>query len=41
VLTGKSFEVLEAELLGGQKLQGSLTAKEVNFVLAKKRLESQ
>ena len=29
VKTGKSLEVLEAELLGGQKLQGPMTAKEV------------
>ena len=32
-LTGKPIEVLEAELLNGQKLQGPLTAKEVHDVL--------
>jgi glycerol-3-phosphate dehydrogenase (NAD+) len=36
VLTGKSFEVLEQELLNGQKLQGTLTAKEVHQVLEQK-----
>jgi glycerol-3-phosphate dehydrogenase (NAD+) len=38
VLTGKSFEVLEEELLNGQKLQGSLTAKEVHLILRDHRL---
>ncbi|KAI8925901.1 hypothetical protein BC831DRAFT_380577, partial [Entophlyctis helioformis] len=33
VLTGKSFDVLEAELLNGQKLQGSLTSKEIHEIL--------
>ncbi|KAJ3089032.1 Glycerol-3-phosphate dehydrogenase, partial [Quaeritorhiza haematococci] len=33
VLTGKSFEVLEKEMLNGQKLQGTLTAKEVHEIL--------
>eukprot|EP00161_Ancyromonas_sigmoides_P005485 TRINITY_DN1598_c0_g1_i1.p1 TRINITY_DN1598_c0_g1~~TRINITY_DN1598_c0_g1_i1.p1 ORF type:complete len:357 (-),score=199.85 TRINITY_DN1598_c0_g1_i1:850-1920(-) len=31
--TGKSFDELEVELLGGQKLQGTLTAKEIHTVL--------
>merc|ERR1719453_1425850 len=34
----KSLEEIEAELLGGQKLQGTLTAKEVNQVLKMKSL---
>ncbi|KAI9357945.1 NAD-dependent glycerol-3-phosphate dehydrogenase C-terminus-domain-containing protein [Zopfochytrium polystomum] len=33
VQTGKSFEVLERELLNGQKLQGTLTAREVHQIL--------
>lgn len=33
VRTGKSFEVLEKEMLNGQKLQGTLTAKEVHEIL--------
>jgi len=36
VKTGKTLEVLEAELLGGQKLQGPMTAKEVHHVLQSK-----
>lgn len=38
VLTGKSFEVLEKEMLNGQKLQGTLTAQEIYEILNKKQL---
>ena len=31
VKTGKTLDVLEAEMLGGQKLQGPMTAKEVHI----------
>ncbi|KAJ1339004.1 glycerol-3-phosphate dehydrogenase (NAD(+)) [Batrachochytrium salamandrivorans] len=41
VLTGKSFEVLETELLNGQKLQGSLTSKDVHDILVIKGLVSE
>ena len=37
----KSLDEIEAELLGGQKLQGTLTAKEVNHILKMKGLESE
>merc|ERR1712194_892505 len=37
----KSLDEIEAELLGGQKLQGMLTAKEVNHVLKMKGLEHE
>merc|ERR1711988_1942924 len=37
----KSLEQIEAEILQGQKLQGTLTAKEVNHVLKAKGLESE
>jgi len=37
----KSLEEIEAELLGGQKLQGTLTAKEVNHILKMKGLEDE
>ncbi|KAK4336528.1 hypothetical protein RND71_044244 [Anisodus tanguticus] len=35
----KSFEVLEAEMLNGQKLQGPQTAEEVGVLLKEKKLE--
>ena len=41
VTTGKSLSELEAEMLGGQKLQGPETAAEVNFMLKQKGLEAQ
>jgi len=41
VTTGKSLSELEAEMLGGQKLQGPETAAEVNFMLKQKGLEDQ
>merc|ERR1719502_1652664 len=37
----KSLEQIEAEILQGQKLQGTLTAKEVNHVLKAKGLEAE
>eukprot|EP00967_Tisochrysis_lutea_P024127 scaffold27680_cov33-Tisochrysis_lutea.AAC.4 len=37
----KSLEQIEAELLAGQKLQGTLTAKEVNHILKMKGLEHE
>lgn len=41
VLTGKPIEVLEAEMLNGQKLQGPLTASEVHEFLKKDGKEEQ
>lgn len=38
VVTKKSFEELEKELLDGQKLQGTLTAQEVHEILEKRGL---
>jgi len=37
----KSLDEIEAELLGGQKLQGTLTALEVNHILKAKGLEHE
>jgi glycerol-3-phosphate dehydrogenase (NAD+) len=37
----KSLDEIEAELLGGQKLQGTLTALEVNHILKMKGLEAE
>ncbi|KAI8138950.1 glycerol-3-phosphate dehydrogenase [NAD+] [Fennellomyces sp. T-0311] len=36
--TGKPIEILEAELLNGQKLQGTLTAQEVNVFLTARNM---
>jgi glycerol-3-phosphate dehydrogenase (NAD+) len=41
VLTGKSIEQLEKEMLNGQRLQGPETAAEVNFMLKAKGLEDE
>ncbi|RKO90404.1 NAD-dependent glycerol-3-phosphate dehydrogenase N-terminus-domain-containing protein [Blyttiomyces helicus] len=41
VLTGKPFDVLEKELLNGQKLQGTLTALEIHHILKKKNLVNE
>ncbi|KAJ3121684.1 Glycerol-3-phosphate dehydrogenase [Nowakowskiella sp. JEL0407] len=41
VKTGKSFEELEMELLNGQKIQGTLTAKEVHAILKQSNLVDQ
>ncbi|KAI9218029.1 NAD-dependent glycerol-3-phosphate dehydrogenase N-terminus-domain-containing protein [Blastocladiella britannica] len=38
ITTGKSLEVLEKEMLNGQKLQGTLTAKEVHQILTARKL---
>jgi len=37
----KSLDEIEAELLGGQKLQGTLTAKDVMTVLKEKKMEAE
>jgi len=37
----KTFDDIEREILKGQKLQGTLTAKEVNHVLKMKGMEAQ
>jgi glycerol-3-phosphate dehydrogenase (NAD+) len=37
----QSIEKLEKELLNGQKLQGPITASEVNFMLKNKNMEDR
>lgn len=41
VKTGKSIKELETEMLNGQKLQGPITAEEVNFMLKNKGMEAK
>jgi glycerol-3-phosphate dehydrogenase (NAD+) len=41
VQTGKPIEQLEAELLNGQKLQGTLTAQEVNQFLSARNMQHE
>lgn len=41
VKSGKTIQQLETELLNGQKLQGPLTAEEVNYMLKNKSLEEK
>lgn len=41
VTSGKTIEQLEAEMLNGQNLQGPITAKEVNYMLANKGMEDK
>lgn len=41
VKTGRSIKELEDELLNGQKLQGPITAEEVNHMLTNKNMENK
>lgn len=41
VTSGKSIEELEKEMLNGQKLQGPITAEEVNYMLKNKSMEDK
>lgn len=39
--TGKSLKQLEDEMLNGQKLQGPITAEEVNFMLRNRGMQDK
>lgn len=41
VKTGKSLKELEDEMLNGQKLQGPITAEEVNFMLRNRGMQDK
>lgn len=41
VKSGKTIKELETEMLNGQKLQGPITAEEVNFMLKNKAMEDK
>uniref|UniRef100_U5EKF5 Glycerol-3-phosphate dehydrogenase [NAD(+)] n=1 Tax=Corethrella appendiculata TaxID=1370023 RepID=U5EKF5_9DIPT len=41
VTSGKTIKQLEDEMLNGQKLQGPITAEEVNFMLKNKNMEAK
>jgi glycerol-3-phosphate dehydrogenase (NAD+) len=41
VTSGKTIKQLEDEMLNGQKLQGPITAEEVNFMLKAKKMEEK
>lgn len=41
VKSGKSIKELEEEMLNGQKLQGPITAEEVNHMLKNKAMEDK
>lgn len=41
IIDYQSIEELEKELLNGQKLQGPITAAEVNFMLKNKNMENE
>ena len=39
--SGKTIKQLEDEMLNGQKLQGPITAEEVNYMLKAKKMEDK
>lgn len=41
VRTKKSIAILEEEILNGQKLQGPITAEEVNYMLKSRNMEEK